>query len=131
MGRYYTGDIEGKFWVAVQSSDDADFFGSVGNEPNYLEYYFDKTNLPEISQGIKMCKNVLGKHKSKLDKFFKKGFGYNDEQIMKALESKKDNTKLNMEDIRKILEWYARLGLGETIKKCVKKKGECNFTAEL
>jgi hypothetical protein len=27
MGRYYNGDIEGKFWVAVQSSDDADFFG--------------------------------------------------------------------------------------------------------
>ena len=27
MGRYYTGDIEGKFWFAVQSSDDADFFG--------------------------------------------------------------------------------------------------------
>jgi len=27
MGRYYNGDIEGKFWFAVQSSDDADFFG--------------------------------------------------------------------------------------------------------
>ena len=26
MGRYYNGDIEGKFWFAVQSSDDADFF---------------------------------------------------------------------------------------------------------
>ena len=28
MGRYYHGDIEGKFWFAVQSSQDADFFGS-------------------------------------------------------------------------------------------------------
>jgi hypothetical protein len=27
MGRYYTGDIEGKFWFAIQSSDDASFFG--------------------------------------------------------------------------------------------------------
>ena len=25
MGRYYHGDIEGKFWFAVQSSNDADF----------------------------------------------------------------------------------------------------------
>ena len=30
MGRYYNGDIEGKFWFAVQSSDDADFFGQQG-----------------------------------------------------------------------------------------------------
>jgi hypothetical protein len=27
MGRYYHGDIEGKFMFGVQSSDDADFFG--------------------------------------------------------------------------------------------------------
>jgi len=27
MGRYYYGDIHGKFWVGVQSSDDASFFG--------------------------------------------------------------------------------------------------------
>ena len=28
MGRYYDGDIEGKFWFAVQSSDDGEFFGA-------------------------------------------------------------------------------------------------------
>ena len=27
MGRYYHGDIEGKFWFGVQSSTDAEFFG--------------------------------------------------------------------------------------------------------
>jgi hypothetical protein len=27
MGRFYSGDIQGKFWFAVQDSDDADFFG--------------------------------------------------------------------------------------------------------
>ena len=31
MGRYYNGDIEGKFWFGVQSSDDADFFGVDGH----------------------------------------------------------------------------------------------------
>ena len=30
MGRYYSGDIEGKFWFAVQDSDDADHFGIEG-----------------------------------------------------------------------------------------------------
>ena len=27
MGRYYSGEISGKFWFAVQSSNDADYFG--------------------------------------------------------------------------------------------------------
>ena len=42
MGRYYNGDIDGKFWFGVQSSNDADFFGATGCEPNYIEYDFDK-----------------------------------------------------------------------------------------
>ena len=37
MGRYYRGDIEGKFWFAIQASNDADFFGCEGEPPNYLE----------------------------------------------------------------------------------------------
>jgi hypothetical protein len=28
MGRYYQGDIEGKFWFGCQSSDDGEFFGA-------------------------------------------------------------------------------------------------------
>jgi len=37
MGRYYTGDIEGKFWFGTQSSDDATHFG-VNPEIQY-DYY--------------------------------------------------------------------------------------------
>jgi sugar phosphate isomerase/epimerase len=44
MGRYYTGDIDGKFWFAVQSSDDADFFGQSG-EPLEINYSFYKENI--------------------------------------------------------------------------------------
>ena len=40
MGRYYTGDIEGKFAFGVQASDAADQFGVEGQTPEYLEYYF-------------------------------------------------------------------------------------------
>jgi hypothetical protein len=35
------------------------------------------------------------------------------------------------EQIRSLLEWYARLELGEKILKCVKEKGSCFFEAEL
>ena len=41
MGRYYGGDIEGKFWFGVQSSSDADHFGIEG-QASELNYYFDK-----------------------------------------------------------------------------------------
>ena len=49
MGRYYNGDIEGKFWFAVQSSDDADFFGVEGYSA-YLNYYFDKDDMTTIDK---------------------------------------------------------------------------------
>jgi hypothetical protein len=38
MGRYYTGDICGKFWFGIQNSDDADHFGCKGNIVNYRFY---------------------------------------------------------------------------------------------
>jgi hypothetical protein len=41
MGRYYTGDIEGKFMFGVQSSDDANFFGVEG-ESRSLDYYYGR-----------------------------------------------------------------------------------------
>ena len=53
MGRYYSGDIEGKFWFGVQSSDDASFFGGEMYEPNYIEYEFSKEDLKDIKKGIK------------------------------------------------------------------------------
>lgn len=62
MGRYYSGDIEGKFWFGVQSSDDASFFGGEASEPNYIEYYFSRDDLPNIEEGIKKCKQALGKY---------------------------------------------------------------------
>ena len=47
MGRYYHGDIEGKFWFGVQSSTDAEFFGVEGNA-NFLHYYFDEDNKKDV-----------------------------------------------------------------------------------
>ena len=124
MGRYYNGDIEGKFMFAVQSSDDADFFGSEGHS-SYLNYHFDKDDhMTSIDKGIRGCKIKLGSWKKKLDTFFKKNNGWNDKML-------EDQINLSPEKSKEILGWYARLELGEKIKKCVEENGDCNFEAEL
>ena len=60
----------------------------------------------------------------KLDKFFKENNGYNDEMLEEQIGLKKDKAK-------GVLEWYARLHLGQKIKKCVEEKEQCSFEAEL
>ena len=130
MGRYYHGDIEGKFWFGVQSSDDADFFGDEGTS-SYLSYYFDKEqHYEKIIDGIKKCKEALGVNKKRLDEFFSKHNGYNDEMIIEHWK-KEHNEDINEEYIRDLIGWYARLDLGSKILECVEKKGDCGFEAEL
>lgn len=124
MGRYYNGDIEGKFWFGVQSSNDADFFGVEGYEPNYLNYYFSTEDLPNIKKGIKTCQKMLGKNKKKLDNFFKEKDSYADGELAKKL-------KITEDKATEILKWYARLELGTKILKCVEETGQCDFDAEL
>ena len=129
MGRYYDGDIEGKFWFGVQSSDDAEFFGAKAREPMYVEYGVE--NIAEVDKGLDMCVLNLGANKERLDKFFDScEHGYNDEMLIKYY---KDKVKLTIDEdfVRKMLIWYARLDLGEKIKKCMVEKGFCEFRAEL
>ena len=99
MGRYYNGDIEGKFWFAVQSSDDADFFGVEGYSA-YLNYHFDKDDMTTIDKGIKTCIDTLGSWKEKLDKFFKENNGYNDEMLEEQIGLKPEKAK-------GVLEWLS------------------------
>lgn len=131
MGRYYSGDIEGKFWFAVQSSDDASFFGGSDEEREdddgnvfELEYFFQSGDLDDINHGIEECISELGDKKEKLDTFFEKAMGYNDTMVSEALE-------IDIKEVKPLLEWYARLGLGIKIRDCVKEKGQCTFFAEL
>ena len=124
MGRYYNGDIEGKFWFGVQSSTDASYFGGEQGEPNFVNYCFEKEDIPSIKEGINSCKKELKGFKSKLDQFFKDKDAYNEEQLAKAL-------KIPVIKVKFLLGWYARLELGEKILKCVQDTDECNFEAEL
>ena len=126
MGRYYSGDIEGKMWFAVQNSSDWDYFGKEGNYPERLAYYYEKEDLPKIKKGIENCKKMLGKYKKEIDLYFKKEQGYNDKELAKCLKIKEDGVK-------PLLEWYARLEKAEQLNTFLKQKGHdyCQFEVEL
>ena len=131
MGRYYQGDIEGKFWFAVQSSDDANHFGGSeielqddDGEIYELEYFFNKEDLESINEGIETCIKDIGEFKPKLDEVFSSSNSYNPDELARQLG-------VSQAKYRDLMETYARLHLGEKIKKCVEDNGECNFTAEL
>jgi hypothetical protein len=128
MGRYYSGDIKGKFWCGFQESYDADFFGVKGTVPDYIEYCFEKENLPDIKNGVNTCIKELKPYKDEITRFFSKGGegyeGYNKEMLAKSL-------KVDKRKAESLLKWYARLELGQKILKQVKKEGSCYFEAEL
>ena len=131
MGRYYHGDIEGKFWFAVQSSNDADFFGCEG-EARFLNYYYHEGHLDQVKEGIKDCKSSLGEYKKHLDNFFKTDGdkGYNDQMLAEYLDKNAKGTHSEI-GVKFFLEWYARLELGKEILECIEENGECSFEAEL
>lgn len=133
MGRYYDGDIEGKFWFGVQPSDDADFFGVIGETcdcdgdedlyPDLLCYTFTKENIKDVKAGIKKCIKELGSNKKKLDDYFDENNYYTDKELTKVLNVKED-------EVLRILQWYARLDLGNKILKHLLTHEECRFEAE-
>jgi hypothetical protein len=144
MGRYYSGDIEGKFWFGVQSSDDASSLGGYpeyvyddGEEIEYDEdereeedaiglfYQFGPDQEDDLSEAIYGCKKELGEFLGKLDKFFEvNNNSYNDSSLALVLEV--DEVK-----VRRLLVYYARLKFGEKIQNCLNENGQCNFTADL
>lgn len=128
MGRYYDGDINGKFMFGVQSSDAADRFGVIGEKPNLLDYYFDEDNLDSLKEGLKEIENNFGELKDSLLAYFDL---YKDPEdaplsFSEYLE-KGDKPKLNAN----LLSEYADYILGKRIYNCIKEQGSCGFTAEL
>jgi hypothetical protein len=130
MGRYYHGDIEGKFWFAVQSSQDADFFGSEGTA-SHLHYYFDEDHKKDVHKGILECDRKLHKYKRLLDEFFESREGYNNKMLQDFLDEKMHPHKHTEDGVKYYLEWYARRHLGKKIYLCILEHGECSFEAEL
>ena len=118
MGRYYSGDIDGKFWFALQSSDAADRFGVTGEQPNTLSYYFDEDNLEDVELEIKNIEESLGDKLQLIEKFFEDNNGWNDKKL--------EDAGITQEELSE----YADLGLGKKIRDCIKENGSCQFDAE-
>ena len=128
MGRYYNGDIEGKFWFGVQSSNDGEFFGAREYEPNVINYAVE--DIKPVEDGIQACLNELGDDLKILDDFFDSlEFGYNDDMIIKWYKNN-HNQDIDKDFVKNKLEWYARLELGNDIHECMKRQGYCYFEAE-
>lgn len=124
MGRYYSGDINGKFWFAIQDSNAADRFGVRGFEPTYLQYYFEEQNLPEVEKEIANIKKGLGDYLNKLDDFFTKNYSFTTKELAGLLE-------VSEAHLRNILKEYADLDLGLKIRDTIIEKGYCSFDAEI
>ncbi len=119
MGRYYNGDIEGKFWFGVQSSNSADRFGITGHVPEYIEYQFNEEDKAGVEDELKRIENELGDQLQMLDDFFSKHVCYKDEQLT-------DNG-IHLRNLKE----YADYKLGKQILDCINENGYCEFTAEL
>lgn len=119
MGRYYSGDIEGKFWFAIQSSNAADRFGQQGYEPNFIQYHFEEEDLEAVETEIKAIEEKLGDKLKVIEKFFASRDFYNDKDLEVAGITSDE------------LSEYADLKLGIKIRDCIKENGVCSFDAEL
>jgi len=108
MGRYYTGDIEGKFVFGVQDSFAADRFGA---EPRVL-YQFDDSHIPELEKELAAIEESVS-----IDNL-KEYHNGPDCDTFNGLEE---------EDYSD----YADYILGTKILDCVKLNGECMFEAEM
>jgi len=118
MGRYYSGDIEGKFWFALQSSDAADRFGIIGHQPSVIFYSYGEEDLEGVETEIKKIQDELGDKIKTIEKFFEDNEGYNSAMLIEI--------GITTDELRD----YADLLLGIQIRDCIKKEGYCNFEAE-
>lgn len=124
MGRYISGDIEGKCWFGVQPRDFADRFGFTGEQPLYLNYYYDESYLPQIEEELKNIEKFLGDNLKKLDEFFGNCKGYTNDELQKVLG-------MTESDSQKVLSEYADYKFGIRLRDYVKENGTCEFEVEL
>ena len=88
-----------------------------------IEFLFKFDDLPNIKLGLATCRTKLGRFRKKLDEFFNKVDGYNEEMIAEEF-------KIQESKVRGLLEWYARYKIGVDILCCVEKNGQCYLEGE-
>jgi len=116
MGRYYSGDIEGKFFFAIQSSDAGDSFGVIGQAPATLIYSFGSEDLENIEMELKKIIHNLGSKSFKIRKFYSNNF--NCDQLKKEINYNN-------------LSEFGDLKIGFQILRCLILNNYYEFEAEL
>ena len=119
MGRYYNGDVDGKFMFAVQSSDAHERFGATSEESNYIPYAVYRESYAHICAELDSIKQKG--HVDKVEKMFSKEEGWNDEI----------QERYNVTD--KDLSEYADYQIGLQLKEFFDDNpdtDECRFEAE-
>ena len=118
MGRFYSGDIEGKFWFAVQPSDAPSRFGAEPHEPSYVQYsFFESEHLELVQKELDEIESKIDL--AKLKKFFHTFSEYDNKMLQEA--------GITKEDVRD----YADYQLGKQIEESLQACGQCCFDAEI
>ncbi len=121
MGRYYSGDIDGKFMFAVQPSKAGERFFAKETEPEYIEYEISRDDYSKIIEELEKIKSS-GSVDRVQDMFDKTDYGWND-------TIQKENG-VSDEDLSE----YADYQLGMKVKVWFDQNQEdnyLNFTAEI
>jgi len=120
MGRYYNGDVDGKFMFSVQPSDAHERFGAVELDQGYIPYIVYRTSYAEICSELDSIKKKG--HVDRVENMFDKETGWNSE--IKA--------RYNVTD--EDLSEYADYQIGIQLKEFFDDNpdlDECRFDAEI
>ncbi len=128
MGRYYNGDIEGKFAFGVQSSKAADRFGVEGTV-NELYYCFSEDDLDSLVKELNKIEDSFSVEKrNALLAYFDLYTLENIAPMSFDLYLEKGGIeRLNTNEVMEYVDYR----LGKEILQCIKETGACHFTAEL
>jgi len=126
MGRFYNGDIEGKWWFAVQSSDTPERFG--GHE---ISIDYSISNDDTFKDAVKQLEEDLDGKLKWLKQFFKDNSFYNDEKLLEFMIKKSpryDKSELNQD-----LENFADYEFAMQVKEYFDDTGNqyCHVNSEL
>jgi hypothetical protein len=120
MGRYYSGDIEGKFMFAIQGSNAPTRFGAYETETGYVDYCIDFKEYKFVKEELDRIKTNNFDQFQKLEKLWENERGYNDDTLKKYGVTKHD-----------LSEW-ADYQLGKQILEFFEQEQrDCHICAEL
>ena len=108
MGRYYNGDVEGKWWFGVQSSDTPQKFGGYETHIDYTISYDDT-----FKNRMECIENDLGDRLPILERFFKEEAYYNNEKLYNYISKEIDDYEL--EWVSKDVQDYADYCFGKEV----------------